>query len=517
MLTVSTFLILVAFSRIVPGDYWIFFNSDTLHLPYMYKDIFVDGNGLRDWNLPASPNFFPDMLLYFALMFAFNDYIIASFVFSVVQYLLILCLFACILKLVLPGNSKIVASISGLFFTMFLFDAVFSNDFHFTFLLLSNAYHNGSFVMTLLGLALTFSYLHSGNRNILYLIAGVSWLAIISDRLFIIMFSLPFIVISLIYIYSGFRNMFRPLLGANLIGLVLGLATTKIFVQTGYIYFAQPHKMLDLGNFTASLTILFDQLFTYFLQFNFKTAIVLFGLISVFFVCMFWVKIFYLSKDKRGNPITIYLLFTILFSGFVFFAPVINGNYSGWDTLRYNIGFFFLAMLNWGMIVFLLMEKGTVQSKSYKKLRVIVTTLAVIALSAGIYRYSIDGVHSFFTYYPKEVKAFDDVAEKYDLKMGVGHYWIAKHTTMFSKKGVVIHPVFDDITPYYHTTNENMYYADSTIYNFIVLNRFVDTISCRTNLGEGVLLDAGANLKIIKVDPFKFDKETKQAYSIGSR
>jgi hypothetical protein len=517
VLSISVFLILTAFSKIIPSHFWFFFNSDTLHLPYMYKELFVNGNGLNGWNLPASPNFIPDMLLYFILMLILGDFIMASFVFSVLQYLVILGLFAYILKQILPENTKVFAAVAGLFIMLFLFDAIFSEDFHFTFLLLSNAYHNGPFVMTLLGLVFTFRYLQSGSRNSLIAVIVVSWLAIFSDRLFIIMFSLPFIVISLIYIYSGFRNKFRPLLGVNLIGLVLGLATTKIFVQTGYIYFAQPHKMLDLGNFTASLTILFDQLFTYFLQFNFKTAIVLFGLISVFFVCMFWVKIFYLSKDKRGNPITIYLLFTILFSGFVFFAPVINGNYSGWDTLRYNIGFFFLAMLNWGMIVFLLMEKGTVQSKSYKKLRVIVTTLAVIALSAGIYRYSIDGVHSFFTYYPKEVKAFDDVAEKYDLKMGVGHYWIAKHTTMFSKKGVVIHPVFDDITPYYHTTNENMYYADSTIYNFIVLNRFVDTISCRTNLGEGVLLDAGANLKIIKVDPFKFDKETKQAYSIGSR
>jgi hypothetical protein len=275
--------------------------------------------------------------------------------------------------------------------------------------------------------------------------------------------------------------------------------------------------MLDLGNFTASLIILFDQLFTYFLQFNFKTAIVLFGLISVFFICLFWVRIFYFSKDKRENPITIYLLFSILFSGLVFFAPVINGNYSGWDTLRYNIGFFFLAMLNFGMIVFLLMGKETVRLKSYNKLRIIVTLLAVIALAAGIFRYSGAGVRSFFMYYPNEVKTIDDVAEKYDLKMGVGHYWEAKHTTMFSKKGVVIHPVFDDITPYYHTTNENMFYADSAIYDFILLNRFEDTSTYRNYFGDGFLLDVGSNLKIVKVDPFRFDRESKHAYLIGSR
>ena len=517
MLSVSLVIIVAAFSRVVPLFDSLFFNSDTLHLPYLYKDLFIDGNELKDWNLPASPNFLPDMLLYFPLMFIFSDFIVASFAFSLIQYLLILGLFAYLLKYVLPQNSKLFATISGLFMMMFLFDTFYSGDIYVTFLLFSNAYHNGAFVMTLLALMLTFRYLHSGNRINLYLILSISWLAVLSDRLFIIMFTVPFIVISLLYMYLGQRKKFKPLLLTNIIGLILGLLSFKIIIQTGYLHFAQPHKMLDLGNSIASFSTLMKQLGAYLLQFNFKSAIVLLSLISLIFIALFFVRNFYLAKEKRDNPITIYLLFTILFSGFVFFAPIINGNYSGWDTLRYNIAFFHLAILNTGLALYLLMEKWKFQIKSYTKLRMVTIALTVIALSVGISMYSHEGIKRYFAYYPKDVEKIDKIAAKHGLNLGVGHYWVAKHTTMFSKNQLVIHPVFDHIKPFYHTTNENMFYADSAVYNFVVLNRFVDTSTYKQFFGEGILLSEDDHIRIIKVEPFKFDSKSGHPYFINPR
>jgi len=201
----------------------------------------------------------------------------------------------------------------------------------------------------------------------------------------------------------------------------------------------------------------------------------------------------------------------------VFFAPVINGNYSGWDTLRYNVGYFYLGILNLGFIVYLVTQNQKFQSRYFSMLQLLVIVLMVLALFAGITRYSHRGVQAFFNYYPKEVQALDKLAQAHGLKMGVGNYWVAKHSTMFSKNGVIIHPVFDHLQPFYHTMNENMFYDDGAIYNFIVLNRFVDTSTYKRYIGEGILLDAGANLKIIKVDPFKFDRKSKQPYLVGKR
>jgi hypothetical protein len=159
MISISVFLIVTVFSGIIPANFSVFFNSDTLDLPYLYKDLFINRNGLRDWNFNPSPNFFPDMLAYFILMFLFNDFMVVSFVYSIVQYLVILGLFSYILKMILPENPKVFATISGILMMMFLYDSVYSGDFLFSFLLLSNDYHNGAFVMTLLCVALTLRYL----------------------------------------------------------------------------------------------------------------------------------------------------------------------------------------------------------------------------------------------------------------------------------------------------------------------------------------------------------------------
>nr|NQU93386.1 hypothetical protein [Bacteroidota bacterium] len=511
-LLISVLLIITVFSIMIPSDFDIFFNSDTLYLPSLYRDLFIDGNGFKGWNLSPSPNFFPDMFFYFILMFIFNDFIIASFIFSIVQYLIILILFATILKLIIPGHSQVYASISGILMLMFLFVSICSGDFMFTFFLLSNAFHAGAFVMAFLCLALTFSYLKTEKRNRLILIIIFSWLAILSDRLFIIMYLVPFILLSILYSIKGDRKRFLPLLITNSTALVIGIVLFTLMSQSGYIYLAKPHKMLDLSNSLDSFILLMNQIGNYLLQFNFKTAIILLSLLSLICICYFFLKDFFTYKENRNNTTTIYCLFTILFSVFVFGAPVLSGSYTGWDTLRYNIGFFYISILNLGFVLYLLKGKRYFRFISFTRLRSLAVGLATVALVAGVVRYSPNGIKYFFGYYPEIVKEIDGIYEQENLKLGVGSYWMAKYTTMFSKNGVVIHSVFDPIIPYHHITNENWFYSDSAVYNFIVLNRFTDPDAYIDFFGEGTLITYGGYSKMVKVRPFKFNRDTYHPY-----
>ena len=66
-------LLLVVFSSFNDSAYNFFFNSDTLYLPSVYKDLFIDGYGIKGWELNPSPNFFPDMSVYFLLSYFIGD------------------------------------------------------------------------------------------------------------------------------------------------------------------------------------------------------------------------------------------------------------------------------------------------------------------------------------------------------------------------------------------------------------------------------------------------------------
>ena len=116
----SLLLVLAVFSNFNQFAFDVFFNSDTLYLPSIYKDIFQEHNLLKDWQLNPSPNFFPDMLLYFIFMFFTNNFIISSFIFAIIQYAIILYILTKIFKEILPNQSKNWHSLIYLFMSIFL-------------------------------------------------------------------------------------------------------------------------------------------------------------------------------------------------------------------------------------------------------------------------------------------------------------------------------------------------------------------------------------------------------------
>jgi hypothetical protein len=496
----------------IPTDFDIFFNSDMLYLPSLYRDLFIDHNSFKGWNLSPSPAFFPDMAIFFTGMFLFNDFIVVSLVYGLFQYVVILLLFVMIFKMIIPQRPLFYASFSNLLMLLFFFAAAFKGDFLFTFFLVSNAFHTGAFVMALLCLVLTFQYLINQRKANLVLIFVFSILAIMSDRLFIIMYLAPFILISGFYAATTDRKRFLPLVITTVVSLVAGITAFNLISGSGYVYLAKPHKMLDLSNSWSSFLVLMDQLGTYLRLFNFKSAIIVISLVSFITVCFNFVKDFFQHREKRNDLPTIYGLFTILFTVFVFGAPILSGSYTGWDTLRYNIGAFYLSVFNVGYLLYLLSEKNKTQAWSVKRIGYVMIVIAAFAVITIFVRFSAKGIKDYFGYYPEVVKDIDNLAQTENLKLGVGSYWLAKYTTMFSKHGLVVHPVFDPIAPYHHITNQNWFYADTAVYNFIVLNRFGDTEAYKKYFGDSLPEINEGFARIVKVPPFRFNPENYQPF-----
>jgi hypothetical protein len=135
------------------------FNADAIGVPYIFRDIFIDGGHLKDWQLASAPTLFPDMILYYLLFQIFgNDFLSITFVFGVVQTLLISGLSVYIFRKLVKGPNREFSWLIPLFYCFVFFESYYIlNDQMLGFLMLMYCYHTGAIVCTLLSMAIIIS------------------------------------------------------------------------------------------------------------------------------------------------------------------------------------------------------------------------------------------------------------------------------------------------------------------------------------------------------------------------
>jgi hypothetical protein len=91
-------------------DSGLFFNSDSLFLPSIFKNIFSEGKHFSDWMLPPQPLLFPDALLY-ALAYILNKHVTTQIlIFAILQSFLFFFLSSALLNFFLRRLDAIAYS-----------------------------------------------------------------------------------------------------------------------------------------------------------------------------------------------------------------------------------------------------------------------------------------------------------------------------------------------------------------------------------------------------------------------
>lgn len=438
------------------------------------------------------------MLVYSILMLLTSNFVVSTFVFAIVQYILIVVLFTKLLKLVFPGISVYYNLLIFSFFSLFTLEFFFfSKDIFFIFFLLINSYHTGAVVITLLCLYLTMKYVRDGGGWRLLLIFLLGVLIVVSDKLFVVLFVAPVcLTCAVLFKKVGLKR--------SLSLLIINVA----FLVAGTVVFEQVHRDTYnmLGNTSGiaapdlmkqQFAAFFGHMNGYFMEYGVRSLSIFLFLLSI--VAMFYV---FLRSIKRAQNLLIpfYALFSIIFSVVVTCAPMLIGQYGGVDCLRYNIYPVYLMVLN--LSVFLVYAK---KSAVFAKVaRPALLGLNLFLLVIGLYELKPAGLKGYFNYYPETAKLVDELAERENLKYGVANYWDAKKITMFSKKGVKVYAVFDDISFYLHVAN-NRWFLDNK-FNFVVLNRFNDTTLYKTVLKDIEYLSYTPGLKLVRTRPFHYFK-----------
>jgi len=509
----SLFFIVLFYGSL--NDFWLdnLFNTDSLYLPSLYQDFFIDSGKVGSWVFNSSPNFVPDMLLYFPLNYLTGNFRLTTIVFSLVQQVILLMLLYNLFRRFFGKNEISYHILVFLLTVIFILPFFTANDYYLSFLFVSNTFHFGTFIMALASLNLAFWFMEKKSYPVLILLIIIQIIAFLSDRLFLVLFTGPaFLTFALTYKNRQSLVLAISQVGVALVGFIL-FNNLKGFFN---IHLSLPHRISEISYFFDSLQMMMQQFVVYFSNANLVALILILTFVSFVFAAIIVIRnyrsvIFSAQPDK----ILIYLLFSVFFIPAVIMAPLLNGSYTNFDTIRYIVFAFYLAIFNIPVILWFFREKINTQ----------IVQLSGIILFVGLLGFGIflttktnlgQQISKMTNYYPALVERVDKVVVEEGLKFGLANYWDAKHITMFSKSGVKIYAVKDNLKAHYHVSNQDWFYgcSDCTIgekeFNFILLNRFVDREAVNYFLNEEHKMIKNDNLEILITKPFVMSRKTNR-------
>jgi hypothetical protein len=478
-----------------------------MYLPSLYKDFFIDGNSIQGTHFNPAPNFFPDMALYFLFMFITGgNLILSTFIFAAFQYFLFFYLLHLILKNIFPISSSIQISVILIINAFLLLEVFFiQKNFIFIYFLFSNSYHTGSFIMALVSLIFAFKCINAPNLIKYIVFFLLVLLGSMSDQLYLIQFVAPFILTTLFFIKHNTKQ--KSLLVLTILASA-ALAHYLIYLieSSGEVFFNKPshNYTLDAAKFSFDAFFLYMKEITF--VFGYRTISLWLFILSYILLLISYLK---LHKEK-ASPLKFVVLFFIFYCPSVIFAALITGIYTGYDTLRYNIYPLYLTGV-FVIMFYRIFKNGNLKTVSFLKRPVLlISAVALLLISFSVY--SQDKVSYYFNYYPQTSRVIDSLCAKENLKCGVSNYWSAKHTRMFCKSKAKTYAVFDNLTAHTHITNENWYFNDKQVFNFILLKYFNDTTTYKKILKDYKIIYDSPDFKVIKTNDFKYNRATYSPY-----
>ncbi len=496
-------------------DMRLFFNSDTLYLPSIYRDLFIDGFSIKGWFLNPAPNLFPDVILYFILNWITGDFILASILFSFVQYLFIALLMHRIIKLVIPKADDFRLALIQLSISLIYIVSITDNDFGFSFQLLSNAFHTGVFINILIALLILLSELKSPSLPKKIALFFLIILFGFSDKIFWIGFSLPMFSIAFLLLFSKRKIYATALLAVSIIATSISAYLLHTFENAEYITVEKPFRYLDFDNIGNSWDIMYHQLSTYVSDLRVKGLIIVltfFAVVASAINSFRAIKRFFKSTERSFSIHEYYHIFFMIFSAAVFWAPIINGNYGGWDTIRYIFAVFVFALF---YIFSLIPDLRIISKKILSKLFVGLAAIGLVGLI-----FNITNLNQVISYYPRKVNVIDQIATERGLEYGVAGYWDAKLTTMFSKQNLKVFCTFENFNPHLHVVNRNWFFEkaharnESPIYEFIIIDDDKQISEAINILGPECFLVQKEDIRVLITPPFIIDRGSNKAVKI---
>lgn len=462
------FAVILYITGKAPG---IFFISDYLFLAALYQDLFVNNGHLDSWYVTPAPYFFPDWPLYFLARYIAGSAYLASPLFFIAQAIIFYALAVSILKKCLSaGFARVWAAI------VVSWSLVWGIQGHDPFVfLLTPTYHFGSYILLLVELLLALSLISPAPtrraRLLLFLAFLVAALGVSSDRIFLIQFSLPVVVLFVV------RGVLRPRIAIRdtwyvaltSFGGLLGLEIPRLILThqgeprlsnvLNYHFPPVEEKLNSLRHLIEAAS-----------SHQISTAIALVFYVGT--ICIFLLMgrggagltsdVSITSSENReeqarracGVFVIAFALLELIISGVV--QILLPWGPAG----RYLIPVFFLPLLLTAIPLQIWCERfqgGEVIRKARPFLLIVCAFVSVLpAVKLAVHALHNPGEVQF-DYYPEEIKCIDRVAQNHTLRYAIAPYWVAAPIRIFSKIGLNVVQYRSErghLIPQYHVMSE---------------------------------------------------------------
>lgn len=489
------------------------FMTDALYLPSVYKDCIVDGNSLGDWYLNPAPNFFPDMVLYSALNALVVDFRLASYLYPIVQFVLIgLLLRTILMENKVVGDDKGIAA-GFLMMVLPVFSGWWDDDFITTFQLLINAYHMGALVNALIA---TWFLVRLIGRIVaweLIALIVVVLLGAVSDKLFWLMFVGPATLACLLLCLNPIARP-RAMVLTMLVPLSVlsGHLLMKAILDAFPMRLADPYALLAFDRIGSSWSWFIEQLRWYLENgplgmFLVMTMLAVFSgsLRSAVLLTARWPRAVRAGDDGANRRFVLQAMAAMFFP-IVLLAPVLNGSFDGADSIRYNYAAFLLSPFALGVAL------GNWSPRAARTL----VTCSLVAVGAPALWACLQfrDYTRLADFMPARVTELDALAKEHGLKHGVANYWDAKVVSMFSREGLTLLPVFPDLAIFIHVNREDMFYKTDNghlvQYDFVLMHKDLDESLIAEKLPVPYERIERNGMVLLKTPPWSYDPATRR-------
>lgn len=463
------------------------FNSDAIGVPYIFRDIFIDGGHFKDWQLGSAPTLFPDMVLYYLLFQIFgNDFLTITFCYGLIQTLLISGLSVYIFRKLVKGRNREFSWLIPLFYCFVFFESYYIlNDQMLGFLMLMYCYHTGAIVCTFLSLAIVVSDLPlKVKAPLIFIIAGLS---IYSDLLYAIMFIAPMMLLQLIQFgYKGFKTsaLYAALI---LLGALVGYCIFKANASN----YVSVDNQFDMSRTKTCIALMYQQVEYEFRKAGFQSMLT-YATFTIPILAFFMVIIF---RKKLEPSLKYFIWFYILFTVITIGVPLLIGSYDSMDKIRYISGAYFFSAVVLAFLSSLILS--LVSRFEWVKMSLSYAVIMVFFFTA-FNKFNTQGFVNYFSYYPPKIKAMDELCKENGLTRGIGYYWNAKWASMFSRNNITVVTVYPTTNIYEFGSNREWFFKGT--YDFVIPEA-MDTAEIRKNF---VILDTliRPEITLLKVKKF---------------
>jgi len=434
----------------------LLFNSDTLYLPSLYKDLVEEGGKYADWFLSPAPYFFPDMVMYFLINSFTDNVYYASGFFFIAQFGLEVFFAFQILKAL--SNRAMAARLTVI--TVSLVSVLFSMESLPYFAVMGSVGHHGAYLCLLASLFILVKYFQADSSKIAapYLAALVliTTLIVASDKIFVMQFVAPAVMTLLFFWLINQISCLRALIALAVLGLsvLLGYLLNHWLVvhQTGYNIKLSPDNLVN--NLSALKKLL--------LNFYGGSPFICLLILAIYGLCIIFLIRFATSGFRQPDPSNVLVSFFILTCGGINLTVLALCNlYLDEGSLRYMIPVFTNPVILLPAMVLAMAGSAGYSLDNKITSPVIITCLLVVPISSPL-KASLQK-----SYYPELIECVDKLAQQTGLKRGFGEYWHARQLSMLSQVGVNVLAVNFDLSPYLWITNKS-WYRDP--YDFAILS-----------------------------------------------